>query len=556
MLNGQDEVDILEKINMNIFVSHSSYDKALVQKISNLLPRHIKIWMDEYNLHGGMNLREEIQNAIQRKAHYFVLYLGKEAVESDWVKRELAWALEREKQIGRKFIVPVLLEEVWDKIKPEEFRQRLYLKCFDQSESSIRAFAGRLSEDLFALVSELLEEEVNVDSGSQARLLGWRKSKSAKDAMCKIVREVADCESKVLRILGVAHKDIFDVDSSLWNEIEDLLANGGRVEVLFMDPDSEAAARREEFELMPFRIESSVATRSAIKATLELAIDKSRHPVNNLIIKKYQHDASCFLLFNDKEMVIHPYFTSITGPATETLLVPRGSMTYDGGRQHFENLWQAKWVLIDIGNVLIDFSHEKVSDFLVNYINTDSARLLGRKPSREELHEFLFGSQGSVISPNNDLDIGKKSLEDLCDELCAEFRFSIDIELFEKYWSEIFDPLKPDGIQCIQELRQLGLRVGICSNTNPTHWRYLQKRDGLASKVDDCFLSFALQSRKPEIPFFIKICHQTKLPMSDHLLIDDKEENILGARYLGMQAEVFESFEKVVELVRLKGWDR
>jgi hypothetical protein len=43
--------------------------------------------------------------------------------------------------------------------------------------------------------------------------------------------------------------------------------------------------------------------------------------------------------------------------------------------------------------------------------------------------------------------------------------------------------------------------------------------------------------------------------MSDHLLIDDKEENVRVARDVGMQAEVFESFEKVIELVRLKGWD-
>jgi hypothetical protein len=49
-----------------------------------------------------------IRNVIQDEADFMILFLGREAMKSEWVRREFECALEREKQIGRVFVLPVL----------------------------------------------------------------------------------------------------------------------------------------------------------------------------------------------------------------------------------------------------------------------------------------------------------------------------------------------------------------------------------------------------------------------------------------------------------------
>ena len=138
---------------MKVFLSHSSRDKALVREIRSQLPDRVKTWLDEDELLVGQDLKISIKSAIQEDADFVVIFLGKEAVGSEWVKRELEWSLEREKNIGRVFVLPVLLDDVWDMVEPAEFRNRLYIKCLDQSEDAVRGVARKLSDNIFSWLS-------------------------------------------------------------------------------------------------------------------------------------------------------------------------------------------------------------------------------------------------------------------------------------------------------------------------------------------------------------------------------------------------------------------
>lgn len=82
---------------MKTFLSHSSRDKALVREIRSHLPKHIDPWLDEERLLIGSDLRLSIQQAIQEDADFVVIFLGREAIRSEWVQTELRWALERER---------------------------------------------------------------------------------------------------------------------------------------------------------------------------------------------------------------------------------------------------------------------------------------------------------------------------------------------------------------------------------------------------------------------------------------------------------------------------
>jgi len=119
---------------MKVFLSHSRRDRALVREIRRCLPEHLRRWLDESELLIGQDLRVSIRGTIQDDADFVVIFLGKETVASEWIQGELGWALEREGKMDRRFVLPVLLDDVWDIVEPVQFRDRLYLQCFDQSE--------------------------------------------------------------------------------------------------------------------------------------------------------------------------------------------------------------------------------------------------------------------------------------------------------------------------------------------------------------------------------------------------------------------------------------
>ncbi len=139
---------------MRIFLSHSSRNKPLVREIKGYLPEHIRAWIDETDLLAGENLGRSIKSTIQTATDYLILFVDQYAVSSEWVRQELAWALEQESRLNRVFVLPVVLEkDAWQRLDPAEFRERKYLECYDYTERATRALADNLMNHLFAWIS-------------------------------------------------------------------------------------------------------------------------------------------------------------------------------------------------------------------------------------------------------------------------------------------------------------------------------------------------------------------------------------------------------------------
>jgi len=139
---------------MKIFLSHSSRNKPLVREIKSHFPEHIKLWIDEKDLLIGDNIEHSIKDAIETNSDYIIFFIDGSTITSSWVLKELSWALSHEAEIGRTFILPVLLER--DAISSEALKilsQRKYLSCLDFSENSIRNLASSIISELFAWLS-------------------------------------------------------------------------------------------------------------------------------------------------------------------------------------------------------------------------------------------------------------------------------------------------------------------------------------------------------------------------------------------------------------------
>lgn len=140
---------------MKIFLSHASEDKSLVSSIQSHLPKHINAWLDVDELGLGMKFPDQIKREITEDSDFVIVFLGNNALRSKWVERELNWALERESEIQRVFVLPVLLDNIWPHVtnKHPALEDRLYLEGSDHSDAGLTLTAEKLGDYLFAQLS-------------------------------------------------------------------------------------------------------------------------------------------------------------------------------------------------------------------------------------------------------------------------------------------------------------------------------------------------------------------------------------------------------------------
>jgi hypothetical protein len=94
--------------DMRIFLSHRSRDKALIREFKGLLPGFLDAWLDEESLSWGESFPAELKTTIQSGVDFLIIFLDNDAVKSKWVVQELEWAIQRERELKRTFVLPIL----------------------------------------------------------------------------------------------------------------------------------------------------------------------------------------------------------------------------------------------------------------------------------------------------------------------------------------------------------------------------------------------------------------------------------------------------------------
>ena len=128
----------------NVFISHSSKDKPFVRRLAiGLLSEGIPVWLDSWRMSVGDSLLDNIYDAIDASS-VVILVISKNAVDSGWVNRELNAALSKEQEYGRKFLLPIRID---DCKMPSKVADRLY------ADFASQAFAEPLSKLIRVLVT-------------------------------------------------------------------------------------------------------------------------------------------------------------------------------------------------------------------------------------------------------------------------------------------------------------------------------------------------------------------------------------------------------------------
>jgi putative hydrolase of the HAD superfamily len=93
-------------------------------------------------------------------------------------------------------------------------------------------------------------------------------------------------------------------------------------------------------------------------------------------------------------------------------------------------------------------------------------------------------------------------------------------------------------------LRASGFRTGILSNLPPALGAELRATPGFLDPFDHVTFSFELKSIKPEPEIYQDAIRGLGVAPGEALFLDDRPDNVEGARAVGMMAEVFGSWEE------------
>lgn len=111
------------------------------------------------------------------------------------------------------------------------------------------------------------------------------------------------------------------------------------------------------------------------------------------------------------------------------------------------------------------------------------------------------------------------------------------------FWSKVDDRL----LNWIAQLREAGVKTGILSNL-PRPLALHLRSNGFLKHFDQVTFSCELGVTKPQRAIYEHSVGGLKLAPGDALFLDDRPENVEGARGAGLESELYVSFEDFLEI--------
>lgn len=93
-----------------VFISYSHKDSVVARQIHSVLAEHqLTVWLDVHEIVPGQSVSGQITDGLQ-KADYFILLISEDSTNSNWVKREIAFAIDLADKEKRLAVIPIVLD--------------------------------------------------------------------------------------------------------------------------------------------------------------------------------------------------------------------------------------------------------------------------------------------------------------------------------------------------------------------------------------------------------------------------------------------------------------
>jgi putative hydrolase of the HAD superfamily len=187
-------------------------------------------------------------------------------------------------------------------------------------------------------------------------------------------------------------------------------------------------------------------------------------------------------------------------------------------------------IAFDLGNVLS----------LVD--ESAGARELAKLSGKTEAAAFeaVFAPQRKAA-----IETGRQSFGDFVDECCGRLGIRLPVSQFRQLYESVLTP-NTDIFPLVARL-MAEYRVALCSNTSSVHWELERRRLPFGMRFDPAVVSYEVGVMKPQPGIFNALARAAKVRPGNILFIDDRPENVAGARRVGLSALEFRSVMKLEE---------
>jgi len=193
-------------------------------------------------------------------------------------------------------------------------------------------------------------------------------------------------------------------------------------------------------------------------------------------------------------------------------------------------------IFFDLGNVILPFNNYQIAEKLCRFSQKEEFQEPGK------VFSYLFDLGEGVINP---FDMGKVSPQEFFQSVRAHLGLSITFEQFIPIWTDIF--VEDQEVSEIIRSLKGKWRLGLLSNTDPLHFRYIVSTFPIVSALEKWILSYEVGFKKPDAQIFQKAIEWASVEPQKILFIDDTKGHVEAAISLGMQGIHFISAAKLRE---------
>ena len=194
-------------------------------------------------------------------------------------------------------------------------------------------------------------------------------------------------------------------------------------------------------------------------------------------------------------------------------------------------------MLFDLGKVLIDL------DFTLG---------IDRLASRCDLPRERFEQVLRDDSWNRRYECGFISTAEYHRHLCEHGGLQMELDEFHDSWSAILLPGMIFPERLLVALKQR-YRLILVSNTNECHANYIAKNYPVFEYFDARIFSHEVGAMKPDTAIYEAAIAAAGRPPEALFFIDDREENVVGARQIGIRAHQFTCLDGLLYALRQHG---
>jgi len=192
----------------------------------------------------------------------------------------------------------------------------------------------------------------------------------------------------------------------------------------------------------------------------------------------------------------------------------------------------------DMGNVLLSFDYDIAAAKMAEVSGAPAAKC------REIAYESDFYRQ---------METGELSPDQFHAKFSEATGTTSDRDALLRARSDMFSLLIPTA-RIVTQIKGVRHRVGLLSNTSPDHFEFCRERFGVIRELFDTYvLSYEVGAMKPDAKIYHLAIDKAGVPAEQIFFVDDRQENVDGARELGIDSVLFTDANQLLADLRSRG---